>query len=198
MKNRSRNGTTGGASFPQRELSFSLPEVSMSLDTGHAPQKNGAVTRSKGFTLIELLVVIAIIAILAAILFPVFAKARENARRTSCINNLKQIGLGVMQYTQDYDDCLPRHFYGYPNTGGMPPGNGVDTNYKWMDVLHPYVKNTQLFVCPSDSAATAQYVYPPANRTAGPPDNRDKFGSYYWNNAYYQNTGNPPVSSPTA
>ena len=69
-------------------------------------------TRKKfGFTLIELLVVFAIIAILAAILFPVFARARENARRASCQSNLKQIGLGIMQYTQDYDEKMPRMFY---------------------------------------------------------------------------------------
>ena len=64
-------------------------------------------TTSRGFTLIELLVVISIVALQAAILFPVFARARENARRSSCQNNLKQIGLGIMQYTQDYDEKLP-------------------------------------------------------------------------------------------
>lgn len=62
-----------------------------------------------------------------------------------------------------------------------------------MDVLQPYVKSTQVFVCPSDTAATAQYVFPPSDRTVGPPDNRDKFGSYYWNNAYYN--GSPGVSA---
>lgn len=69
--------------------------------------KNSSKSTGKGFTLIELLVVIAIIAILAAILFPVFARARENARRSSCMSNMKQIGLGLMQYTQDYDEKLP-------------------------------------------------------------------------------------------
>ena len=78
-------------------------------------QKQGA------FTLIELLVVIAIISILAAILFPVFARARENARRTSCMNNLKQMGLGVMQYVQDYDEKYPP---GFRSTTQAPP-NGV-------------------------------------------------------------------------
>jgi prepilin-type N-terminal cleavage/methylation domain-containing protein/prepilin-type processing-associated H-X9-DG protein len=93
-----------------------------------------------GFTLIELLVVIAIIAILAAILFPVFARARENARRASCQSNLKQIGLGLMQYTQDYDEK-------YPGTYSTPGGvlNG------WYYVIQPYIRSTQLFDCPSAS-----------------------------------------------
>src|SRR4028118_1248712 len=105
----------------------------------------------KGFTLIELLVVIAIIAILAAILFPVFARARENARRASCQSNLKQIGLGVMQYTQDYDELMPRPWYGTSAT---------DTDPKWVDVIQPYVKSTQLFTCPSDSQTHREFVTP--------------------------------------
>jgi prepilin-type N-terminal cleavage/methylation domain-containing protein/prepilin-type processing-associated H-X9-DG protein len=102
----------------------------------------GSVKRN-GFTLIELLVVIAIIAILAAILFPVFARARENARRASCQSNLKQIGLGIMQYTQDYDEKLPGRLIGYD----------TDTvNYKtWREVVQPYVKSTQIFACPSNT-----------------------------------------------
>ncbi len=96
--------------------------------------------RSKGFTLIELLVVIAIISILAAILFPVFARARENARRTACLSNLKQIGLGIAMYTQDYDERLVS--YAYPN----PLGTVI---YGYQVALHPYVKNYQLYVCPS-------------------------------------------------
>jgi prepilin-type N-terminal cleavage/methylation domain-containing protein/prepilin-type processing-associated H-X9-DG protein len=91
-----------------------------------------------GFTLIELLVVIAIIAILAAILFPVFARARENARRASCQSNLKQIGLGFAQYTQDYDERLPQY-----ETG---------TNVGWGTSVQPYVKSWQLFHCPSVSS----------------------------------------------
>jgi prepilin-type N-terminal cleavage/methylation domain-containing protein/prepilin-type processing-associated H-X9-DG protein len=98
--------------------------------------------KRKGFTLIELLVVIAIIAILAAILFPVFARARENARRASCQSNLKQIGLGIMQYTQDYDERLPGRFVGYDS--------GV-TNVTWKTVIAPYIKSTQLFACPSNT-----------------------------------------------
>jgi prepilin-type N-terminal cleavage/methylation domain-containing protein len=88
-----------------------------------------------GFTLIELLVVIAIIAILAAILFPVFARARENARRTSCLSNLKQIGLALEQYKQDYDSVYP-----YSRSAGK----------EWYELyLNPYIKSPQLIVCPS-------------------------------------------------
>ena len=104
-----------------------------------------------GFTLIELLVVIAIIAILAAILFPVFARARENARRSSCSSNLKQIGLGFAQYTQDYDERLPYCDYGYSVPGKIG----------WDEAIFPYVKSTQIFQCPSavgtSTATSTQY-----------------------------------------
>jgi prepilin-type N-terminal cleavage/methylation domain-containing protein/prepilin-type processing-associated H-X9-DG protein len=93
----------------------------------------------KAFTLIELLVVIAIIAILAAILFPVFARARENARRASCLSNEKQIGLGVMQYLQDYDE----HY--------MVQDETTTPKYLWYEPLQPYIKSDQLFRCPSKS-----------------------------------------------
>src|SRR5919198_238945 len=95
--------------------------------------------RRVGFTLIELLVVIAIIAILAAILFPVFAQAREKARSSACLSNLKQVGMATRMYTQDYDDVLvPNYLYNSPSTWEW-----------WSDLLQPYVKNRDVFVCPS-------------------------------------------------
>ncbi len=98
----------------------------------------------RGFTLIELLVVIAIIAILAAILFPVFARAREKARQTSCLSNLKQLGLGVLMYAQDYDEILtPGYVY------EIYPAGNTDWLVSWMQLCQPYVKNAQLCVCPS-------------------------------------------------
>jgi prepilin-type N-terminal cleavage/methylation domain-containing protein/prepilin-type processing-associated H-X9-DG protein len=100
----------------------------------------------KGFTLIELLVVIAIIAILASILFPVFGRARENARRSSCQSNLKQIGLGVMQYVQDYDEKYPMTMMGGYLGAGPNWGYGI-----WMFTTFPYTKSTQIYKCPSSS-----------------------------------------------
>ncbi|HEY0076361.1 MAG TPA: DUF1559 domain-containing protein [Abditibacteriaceae bacterium] len=99
--------------------------------------------KQNGFTLIELLVVIAIISLLAAFLFPAFSRARENARRSSCLSNLKQIGLGMTQYMRDFDDRMPRN----------DTTINVDT---WVDTLQPYIKNDQVFVCPSDDAPHVQ------------------------------------------
>jgi prepilin-type N-terminal cleavage/methylation domain-containing protein/prepilin-type processing-associated H-X9-DG protein len=110
--------------------------------------------QQRGFTLIELLVVIAIIAILAAILFPVFQKVRENARKTSCLSNEKQIGLAMIQYSQDYDELLVSAWLG-PN--GYTQSDAATTpnpRYKWMDMVYPYVKSTQVFHCPDDSGDT--------------------------------------------
>src|SRR4051812_11103171 len=106
----------------------------------------GVMTVRRGFTLIELLVVIAIIAILAAILFPVFARARENARRTSCLSNEKQIGLALNMYTQDYDEKLPLYVF---------PDAAQAVLYVWSSPLVPYIKSKQVFVCPSDNISDA-------------------------------------------
>ena len=103
-------------------------------------------SNKRGFTLIELLVVIAIIAILAAILFPVFARARENARRSSCQSNLKNIGLGFQQYIQDYDELFP--------VGTTTAAAGWGSFQ-----LQPYIKSTQVFSCPSDSVVDSARIY---------------------------------------
>ena len=110
--------------------------------------------QKRGFTLIELLVVIAIIAILAAILFPVFAKVRENARKISCASNEKQILTAVTQYTQDTDEK-------------MPPNHGASNAPTWKDWLYPFIKSTGVFQCPDDSSKTppAWGVDPPGTPT---------------------------------
>jgi prepilin-type N-terminal cleavage/methylation domain-containing protein/prepilin-type processing-associated H-X9-DG protein len=100
--------------------------------------RRGSVRFRLGFTLIELLVVIAIIAILASILFPVFGRARENARRSSCQSNLKQLGLGILQYSQDYDERMPSGARARYFTAG------------WSGQIWPYVKSKQIFACPND------------------------------------------------
>jgi prepilin-type N-terminal cleavage/methylation domain-containing protein/prepilin-type processing-associated H-X9-DG protein len=124
---------------------------------------SGTVTKRNGFTLIELLVVIAIIAILAAILFPVFARARENARRASCQSNLKQIGLGMLQYTQDYDEKL---VIVHAGPGSFDPNTD---ERGWAELIQPYVRSTQLLQCPSETN-------PPA------ADNGNGYTDYAMNN----------------
>jgi prepilin-type N-terminal cleavage/methylation domain-containing protein/prepilin-type processing-associated H-X9-DG protein len=101
--------------------------------------------KPQGFTLIELLVVIAIIALLAAILFPVFARARENARKSSCQNNLKQIGIAELQYAQDYDETMSGSFI------TTPMGQGGNNRMSFVELLMPYAKSTQIFQCPSET-----------------------------------------------
>jgi prepilin-type N-terminal cleavage/methylation domain-containing protein/prepilin-type processing-associated H-X9-DG protein len=121
--------------------------------------------RSRGFTLIELLVVIAIIAILAAILFPVFAKAREKARQTACLSNEKQIMLGMVQYSQDNDEVFP---FIYINIG--------PTNVGWFQMIHPYIKSHAVFICPDDANSSAS---PASWFGANPPDYEPPFHTGY-------------------
>ncbi len=101
----------------------------------------------RAFTLIELLVVIAIIAILASILFPVFARAREAARASSCVSNLKQIGLSFQMYSQDYDEMVP--IMSYSGAPGMTTPDNFGS-YRWFWLLQPYIKNLEVRRCPSD------------------------------------------------
>ena len=116
----------------------------------------------KGFTLIELLVVIAIIAILAAILFPVFGRARENARRGSCQSNLKQIGLGVLQYVQDNDEIYP-----------LAVSVGVPNSLGWGNSIQPYLKSIQIYSCPSEKNGPSTINNPTVTETG--------FTDYYYN-----------------
>ncbi len=125
---------------------------------------NRRITR--GFTLIELLVVIAIIAILAAILFPVFAQAREKARQASCQSNLKQMGAALMQYTQDFDETYP---LSNPGTNDFCPTMGARGGWgAWMgNLLMPYTKNTQIYSCPSRPGRFGVNRGPAGNNVGG-------------------------------
>jgi len=105
----------------------------------------------RGFTLIELLVVIAIIAILAAILFPVFARAREKARQSNCLSNVKQIMLAFQQYLTDYDQCYPLCIIRAPGAWTTPDGTSTTANVPWFLAVGPYMKNIQIMNCPSVS-----------------------------------------------
>jgi prepilin-type N-terminal cleavage/methylation domain-containing protein/prepilin-type processing-associated H-X9-DG protein len=163
-------------------------------------------TRSSrtGFTLIELLIVVAIIALLAAILFPVFSRARENARRSACQSNLKQIGLGILQYAQDYDEimvpawlegaCDPGEGWQPTNSTGFNCNTGVEKNLKWMDLIYPYVKSEQIFNCPS-APTTGSLKIPKYTYASG-----TNYGHYTANLGYRASNDNlnPPFSYYTA
>jgi prepilin-type N-terminal cleavage/methylation domain-containing protein/prepilin-type processing-associated H-X9-DG protein len=144
-----------------------------------------SIRSKRAFTLIELLVVIAIVAILAAILFPVFARARENARRSSCMSNMKQIGLGMMQYLQDYDERFPsQNSDGPQNYADLTIADSGSTK-NWIRSIYPYVKSWQLFLC---SSATPFDRAPPS--TANEP-NGDSNTNYRASGVIMQNPGVP-------
>ncbi len=171
--------------------------------------KSGRAKASRGFTLIELLVVIAIIAILAAILFPVFAKAREKARQASCLSNCKQMGLAVMMYTQDYDEVYPMEW-----NAGQVTYNGSLYGTLWYKAIEPYHKNWQVLNCPSTrdapfigqytgdtrygvncdityywhypgSASVAEIVYPAETIIIADSDWTHSTADYGWSNSYF-------------
>lgn len=152
----------------------------------------------RGFTLIELLVVIAIIAILAAILFPVFAKAREKARQSSCLSNVKQLALSALQYAQDYDEMLPKEQPQRTPWLTNPPYN---LGMQWCDVLQPYLKSTQLLRCPS--VGTNGFTPTTSLVVCGMPTcqigygwniGTDRAAGYIDGCGGFYNDGQPPVS----
>ena len=137
--------------------------------------------RRRGFTLIELLVVIAIIAILAAILFPVFARARAKARQTSCLSNLKQLSLALLQYNQDYDERWMTDYV----VPGMPLGTQGTNVCWWRFPLYPYVKNWGVYVCPDG-------LREPANA----PDSTNQFHFNYGYNSALRGLKDGDIRTP--
>ncbi len=155
----------------------------------HKRSQDGS-TPSRGFTLIELLVVIAIIAILAAILFPVFAKAREKARQITCLSNEKQINLGMMQYVQDFDEAMP------DSTVTTNIYDSSQPHYSWAYVVYPYVKSKNVWVCPDDKADLLNS--PPGGRYANNFNSSDDITRSYAVVMQYHDASTPGPAGNTA
>jgi prepilin-type N-terminal cleavage/methylation domain-containing protein/prepilin-type processing-associated H-X9-DG protein len=139
---------------------FKLPVATKSVSSTFSPSLSD---KRAGFTLIELLVVIAIIAILAAILFPVFAQAREKARQVACMSNEKQIGTAVLMYLQDYDETYPAIDLDVTSAANapilpLPDGRKYQGLMGWALQYFPYIKSKDVFVCPNDDQSTAYWV----------------------------------------
>ncbi len=137
---------------------------------------DSSLRRERAFSLVEVLVVLAILAILAALLLPVLSSARERGRRTACLSNLKQIGLGLQMYIEDFDGY-------YPNTAFGPSAPGTyNGEYRWMNALDPYLKNQQVFTCPDASGL----LYQPRSLN---------YGAYAYNGAYFKRP-DPDLATP--
>jgi prepilin-type N-terminal cleavage/methylation domain-containing protein/prepilin-type processing-associated H-X9-DG protein len=132
------------------------------------PSRRSGLYSGAAFTLIELLVVIAIIAILAAILFPVFAQARDKARQAACLSNTKQLGTGVAMYIQDYDEMLPM--------GGHNAHNDTVGPNRWYKMVYPYVKNVQVYGCPNSQANATGVLLHPTLKANGMPQSSGGYG----------------------
>ena len=150
------------------------------------------MSRRRAFTLIELLVVIAIIAILAAILFPVFAKAREKARQTACLSNTRQLGTGFAMYVQDYDEWSPPDRPSNAVAAGKRRCDGAIQNGTWRTAIQPYMKNWQLWFCPSNTCTGGD---PEERRIPALPANQQPYNAYTNFHYHYNGSvfcGDPP------
>jgi prepilin-type N-terminal cleavage/methylation domain-containing protein/prepilin-type processing-associated H-X9-DG protein len=158
----------------------------MSFFSSRRANSSRAFTNAQSaFTLIELLVVIAIIAILAAILFPVFAQARDKARQAACLSNTKQIALGVQMYNQDYDELLP------------VVGDNAQCRGRWQFQIFPYVKNEQIFTCPNIAQNTWRSTLSSPCGAGGPRVATDDRSGYGWSGALnYDNRGSTYPATP--
>ena len=167
-------------------------------ETMESTQRRAIYGNRPGFTLIELLVVIAIIALLAAILFPVFARAREQARKATCQSNLKQIGLGITQYEQDYDDHVPMtiNYACVPTSANCNASNTPYVFPLWENAVFPYIKDTNIFACPDNYALYSGNGTTTGDFLVGTSPEVFLAGSYLANSYSHSPGGNPSETAP--